>query len=159
MKEIVALEKADKDRFASLRKRCNTLINDAVAHRGCDHLFHCGLGNGSFTIGYDGTFRLCSSLWAPETIYDLRRGTLREAWEEFVPQVRDMRSTRPEYLENCCICPIVNLCLWCPAHAYLETGKLDTPIEYFCQVARARAAAIQEATPSSPVLGNAQHSA
>ena len=157
--ETVALEKADKDRFASLRKRCNTLINDAVAHRGCDHLFHCGLGNGSFTIGYDGTFRLCSSLWAPETIYDLRRGTLREAWEEFVPQVRDMRSTRPEYLENCCICPIVNLCLWCPAHAYLETGKLDTPIEYFCQVARARAAAIQEATPSSPVLGNAQHSA
>lgn len=143
--EIVALEKADDERFASLQKGCDTLINDAFGHIGCDHLFHCGLGSGSFNIGYDGTFRLCSSLWAPETVYDLRKGTLREAWEEFVPKVRDMRSRRPEYLENCRSCPIVNLCLWCPAHSHLETGELDSPIEYFCQVARARAAAIQEA--------------
>jgi hypothetical protein len=34
--------------------------------------------------------------------------------------------------------------LWCPAHSYLETGELDTPIDYFCQVANARAAAITE---------------
>jgi hypothetical protein len=27
---------------------------------------------------------------------------------------------------------------------WLETGEMDTPIDYFCQVARARAAAIQE---------------
>jgi len=59
--------------------------------------------------------------------------------------VRDMRSRRPEYLEKCRSCAIVNLCLWCPAHSYLETGELDSPIEYFCQVARARAAAIREA--------------
>ena len=142
--EIVILEKADEERFASLQKGCDTLINDEFAHVGCDHLFHCGLGNGSFNIGYDGTFRLCSSLWAPETIYNLRQGTLREAWEEFVPKVRDMRSRRQEYLDNCRSCSIVNLCLWCPAHSHLETGELDSPIEYFCQVARARAAAIQE---------------
>jgi radical SAM protein with 4Fe4S-binding SPASM domain len=146
--EIVILEKADEERFAALQKGCDTLINDEFAHVGCDHLFHCGLGNGSFNIGYDGTFRLCSSLWAKETVYDLRQGTLREAWEEFVPKVRDMRSRRPEYLENCRSCSIVNLCLWCPAHSHLETGELDSPIEYFCQVARARAAAIQEATPT-----------
>jgi radical SAM protein with 4Fe4S-binding SPASM domain len=141
--EIVALERADEERFASLQKCCDILINEEFAHKGCDHLFHCGLGTGSFNVGYDGTFRLCSSLWAPETIYDLRQGTLREAWEQFVPKVRDMRSRRPEYQENCRSCPIVNLCLWCPAHAHLETGELDTPIEYFCRVARARAAAIQ----------------
>ena len=142
--EIVVLERGDKERFASLQKGCDLLINEQFAHKGCDHLFHCGLGTGSFNVGYDGTFRLCSSLWAPETIYDLREGTLREAWELLVPKVRDMRSRRPEYLENCRSCPIINLCLWCPAHAHLETGALDTPIEYFCRVARARAAAIQE---------------
>ncbi|NMW21533.1 MAG: radical SAM protein [Chlorobiaceae bacterium] len=143
--EIVALEKADDERFASLQKGCDTLINDNFAHIGCDHLFHCGLGNSSFNVGYEGTFRLCSSLWAPETLYDLRRWRLRDAWEGFVPKVRDMRSRRPEYLEKCRSCAIVNLCLWCPAHSYLETGELDSPIEYFCQVARARAAAIREA--------------
>ncbi|MDD2336015.1 MAG: radical SAM protein [Geobacteraceae bacterium] len=141
--EVVALEKADESRFASLQKNCAILIKEDFPHIVCDHLFHCGLGVGSFNVGYDGTFRLCSSLWAPGTVYDLRQGTLREAWEEFVPQVRDMRSRRPEYLENCRSCPIINLCLWCPAHADLETGEIDSPVEYFCQVARARAAAIQ----------------
>jgi len=141
--EIVALERADKERFASLQKGCDILINEEFTHKSCDHLFHCGLGTGSFNVGYDGTFRLCSSLWAQEAIYDLRQGTVREAWEQFVPKVRDMRSRRPEYLENCRSCPIINLCLWCPAHAHLETGKLDSPVEYFCRVAQARAAAIQ----------------
>lgn len=141
--EVVDLERADAGRFASLRKNCDILIKGEVAHTGCDHLFQCGLGVGSFTVGYDGTFRLCSSLWAPETICDLRQGSLRRAWEQLVPQVRDLRSRRLEYRENCQRCPIVNLCLWCPAHAHLETGELDTPVEYFCRVAHARAAALR----------------
>ena len=142
--EIVALERADEARFSALQKGCNTLINEDFTHIGCDHLFHCGAGNGSFNVSYDGRFRLCSSLWAPETMYDLRQGSLSEAWGQLVPKVRDLRSPRREFLERCRRCPIVNLCLWCPAHSWLETGELDTPIDYFCQVARARAAAIQE---------------
>lgn len=51
-------------------------------------------------------------------------------------------SLRPEYLEHCRRCPLVNLCLWCPAHAHLETGELDACPEYFCQVAHERARAI-----------------
>lgn len=140
--EIVALEKADEARFSALKKGCHELINEEFTHFGCDHLFHCGAGNGSFNVSYDGQFRLCSSLWAPETMCDLRQVPLREAWEQLVPKVRDMRSRRPEFLEHCRRCPIINLCLWCPAHSWLETGQMDTPIEYFCRVARARAAAI-----------------
>jgi radical SAM protein with 4Fe4S-binding SPASM domain len=101
-------------------------------------------GNGSFSEGYDGTFRLCSSLWHPETTHDLRRGTLAEAWEEVVPRVRDLRSRSPEFLQKCRRCGIVNLCLWCPAHAALETGDLDERIEYFYAVAHERAKAIGE---------------
>ena len=142
--EIVALERADDERLSALQKGCDKLINEGFTHIGCDHLFHCGAGNGSFNVSYDGKFRLCSSLWAPETMYDLRHGTLREAWEQFVLKVRDMRSQRREYLERCRRCTMINLCLWCPAHSWLETGEMDTPVEYFCQVARARAEAIQE---------------
>lgn len=140
--EVVTLEKADDERFASLRKGCDTMIQENRANTGCDHLFHCGAGSGSFSVGYDGTFRLCSSLLAPETTYDLRKGTLRDAWENLVPRVRNMRSRRGEFLERCRRCPIVNLCLWCPAHSWLETGQMDTVIEHFCRVAHARAAAI-----------------
>jgi radical SAM protein with 4Fe4S-binding SPASM domain len=145
--EIVTLERADGERFSALQKGCDKLIIEEFAHIGCDHLFHCGAGKGSFSVSYDGKFRLCSSLWAPETMYDLRKETLREAWEQLVPRVRDMRSQRREFLERCRRCPIVNLCLWCPAHSYLETGELDTPIDYFCQVAHARAAALQGNKP------------
>lgn len=141
--EIVALEQADGERSSALESRCGDLIREDFAHVGCDHLFHCGAGNGSFAVGYEGQFRLCSSLWAPGTTYDLRRGTLREAWDKFVPRVRDMRSQRREFLERCRRCPIINLCLWCPAHSYLETGAMDMPVDYFCRVARARAAALR----------------
>jgi len=140
--EIVAIERADADRFGALQKSCEQLIAPGCETRACDHLFHCGAGTGSFSVGYDGIFRLCSPLWHPETVFDLRRGTLREAWEQVLPRVREMRSKRPELLEKCHRCALVNLCVWCPAHAHLETGELDSWVEYFCEVAHARALAI-----------------
>jgi radical SAM protein with 4Fe4S-binding SPASM domain len=141
--EIVALELADEKRIGALRDKCDDLINEDFTHYGCDHLFHCGAGNGSFSVGYDGRFRLCSSLWAEGTTYDLRQGTLAEAWRDFVPHVRDLRSRRREFLETCRKCALVNLCLWCPAHAHLETGEMDGATPHFCAVAKARAAVIR----------------
>lgn len=137
--EIVAIEQADEERSESLKKNCRQLIFSDEGHRNCRHLFHCGAGNSSFTVSPDGFFRLCSSLWHPDCVYDLKKGTLAEAWNEFVPKVRSMTSAAPEFLENCLSCPIINLCLWCPAHAYLEKNRLDAWCEYFCRVAHARA--------------------
>ena len=142
--QIVALEAADAQRSTALRKECDSLIDERFAHRRCDHLFHCGAGNGSFSVSFDGRFRLCPSLWAEGTTYDLRNGTLAEAWNDFVPRVRDLRSTCQTFLETCQKCPLVNLCLWCPAHADLETGRLDGPTPYFCEVAHRRAKSLQQ---------------
>jgi radical SAM protein with 4Fe4S-binding SPASM domain len=145
--EIIALEQADEKRLSAYKITCAALIDPDFTHVGCDHLFHCGAGHGGFNVGYDGTFRLCSSLWAPGATYDLRKGTLADAWHRFAPKVKDLRSRRPEYLSTCRICPLVNLCLWCPAHAHLETGELDGPTPYFCAVAKARAAAFGTLDP------------
>jgi MoaA/NifB/PqqE/SkfB family radical SAM enzyme len=73
---IVALERADEERFAWLVKASDKLIVSEFAHTGCDHLFHCGAGNSSFNVSYDGLFRLCPSLWHPDCVYNLRNGTL-----------------------------------------------------------------------------------
>jgi radical SAM protein with 4Fe4S-binding SPASM domain len=142
--EIIALEKADPERFMSLQNNCDELINAEFTHYGCDHLFHCGAGKGSFNISFDGKFRLCSSLWVPGTTYDLRKGSLAEAWYNLIPKVRDMRSQNPRFLETCRKCELINLCLWCAAHAYLETGEMDGETPYFCQVAHARAAMLRD---------------
>jgi len=108
----------------------------------CGHLFHCGAGKGLFTLGYDGTFRLCSSLWAPDCLYDLNKGTLTQALGEFVDKVRQKRSYSEVYLNNCLKCQLKNICSWCPATAYLENGELDSMVEYFCEAAHARAEAL-----------------
>ena len=140
--EIVMVERSDQERFDSLNKGCDKLINEGFCNYDCDHLFHCGAGNGSISISYDGKMSLCSSLWDPDTLFDLRSWKLKEAWNEYIPKVRDMRSKNPEFLQKCRKCPIINLCLWCPAHAYLEKGAMDAYVEYFCRVAHARAAAL-----------------
>jgi len=148
--EIVALEQSDPERFQALEKGCDKLIDQQFSHTTCNHLFHCGAGSDSFSLSYDGLFRLCSSLWHPDCVYDLKQGTLTDAWQCFIPQVRAMQSERDEFLKTCRVCPLINLCMWCPAHASLETGEMDAPIIYFCRVAHARAEALK--TAKGPLL-------
>jgi MoaA/NifB/PqqE/SkfB family radical SAM enzyme len=141
--EVVALERADQRRFQGLDKICRKLSGLQPGSPPDNLLFTCDAGIGCVTVGYDGLFRLCSCLWHPECVYDLRRGGLKEAVEKFVPQVRQRRSSRREFLERCLPCPLrlgeIDLCLWCPGSADLEVGELDAPVDYYCGVAHARA--------------------
>ncbi len=154
--EVVALESADPERVGALRKHCDHFIQPVretlsydrcrtcEEREGCERyaqfsrLLSCGAGTTGFSVSWDGQLRLCQSLNAPGTTYDLRRGSLREAWEEFIPQVRALRTQAEPLLRACKSCPIVNLCLNCPAHAWLELGDREGIVPYFCQVARAR---------------------
>jgi radical SAM protein with 4Fe4S-binding SPASM domain len=141
--QVVALEEADEQRMRAIRKECDILVKEEFTRYSGDHLFHCGAGIHSFAVGYEGSFCLCSSLRADGTTYDLRKGTLAEAWQDFVPRVRDLRSQRKEFLDTCRRCAIINLCRWCPAHAHLETGMLDGSTPYFCETAHLRAKRIK----------------
>lgn len=132
----------DVKRFESAQPSSDQTIpqeqpNPKPAH----YLFHCGAGEDSFSISYDGHLRLCSTLCHPDCVYDLKQGSLTDAWQNFIPRVREMHSHSPEYLNRCGSCALArsNLCRWCPAKAYLETGELDRPLEYFCQIAHAQA--------------------
>jgi radical SAM protein with 4Fe4S-binding SPASM domain len=141
--EIVAIEGLDQKRLNALKDNCEVLINPRFALGNCDHLFHCGVGTTEFNIGYSGLLRLCPSLLHPETVCDLKKIGLKDALKMLISKVRDMRSDNEAFLKKCRKCPITNLCLWCPANAYLETGELDKPVEYFCKVAHAREEAIK----------------
>jgi len=144
--EIIKAEESDDERMNSLIKHCQEFIMDPSSVPSCDHLFRCGAGMTSFVIGHDGFFRLCSSLNEPSCIYDLRSGSLSQAWQEFIPRIRDRRTTNQQLIDKCARCSIINLCLWCPAHAHLESGMLDAWIEDFCQVAHARAKILRSKT-------------
>ncbi|MBE3112148.1 MAG: radical SAM protein [Acidobacteria bacterium] len=137
--EVARLERLDPERFGALTAVCGELIAPEAPASDCRHIFRCGVGQRSFVIGPEGLLRPCLSLHHPDFLYDLKKGSLADAWTRFVPEVLKRETDRREYLEKCGTCPVVNLCLWCPAHAYLETGELDLPVEAFCRIAHARA--------------------
>ena len=142
--EIGALEREDTDRFRALLEQCDKLIIPEFSNTITPVIFRCGAGKNNFSLSADGRFKLCSSLSHPECTYDLKKGSLFEAWHALVPKVRGMISERQEYRGKCMTCSLLNLCMWCPANAHLETGDLDVPVDYFCQVARARAGLIKK---------------
>lgn len=137
--QIIELEKNDPARMRAIRKACEQMQLPWLSGESDTQLFLCGAGIGECTVGAGGEFRLCSSLCHPDCLYDLKKGSLEEALTDFVTRVRSLRSDRAAFLHSCKKCALINLCHWCPAHAYLETGEMDSPVDYFCEVARARA--------------------
>jgi len=147
--EIVEQEHLDPERLQALQKKCDRYIIPEFSQTTEDFVFYCGSGNSSFVISYDGSFHLCAPLWHPDCIYDLKKGSLADALSNFHREVRSIRSNRSEFLNRCRVCPIINLCMQCPANCHLETGELDLPVDYYCQIAHARAKALSESMEAS----------
>ena len=103
-----------------------------------DKLFSCGCGQGGCVDAY-GVFQPCLLLRHPDCAYDLKKGSLKEALEDFFPKLRQMKTVNPEYLERCAKCFLHGLCEQCPARSWLECQTLDTPVEYLCRVAHEQA--------------------
>jgi len=103
-----------------------------------DKLFSCCLGEGACVDAY-GRFQACLLLRVPELSYDLRQGTLRDAMENHIPCLQAMKASNPEYLARCARCFLCGLCEQCPAKSWTESGTLDTPNEYLCEIAHAQA--------------------
>ncbi len=89
-------------------------------------------------VDCNGFFRLCASLVNSNCIFDLRKGSLKQAWENFAPTVLDLEYEQKTYKDTCGKCGLMDLCAWCPAKADLETDKLDGYSQYFCSIAHKR---------------------
>ncbi len=141
--DIMALEAADNDRLCALVNTCQLFESDAISKD--SRLLRCRAGLDGCTIGWDGKLRLCSSLTHPDCVFDLREMSFSDAWRDGIPKIRELRSQSTAYQASCGSCGIINACLWCPAHAYLETGSLETCVPYFCEIANGRVRQAEEA--------------
>jgi hypothetical protein len=72
-------------------------------------------------------------------VYDLASGSLEDALTRFFPALRETRATNPDYVACCARCFLKGLCEQCPGKSWGEHGTLDTPVQYLCDVAHARA--------------------
>jgi radical SAM protein with 4Fe4S-binding SPASM domain len=98
------------------------------------NIFSCGAGIKSGCIDAYGYFQLCTLLRHPDTVYDLKRGSLKYALDNFVPKVRRLKTNNNDYLGRCAQCFLKSFCSQCPARSYMEHGVLDSPVEYHCDV-------------------------
>ncbi len=105
-----------------------------------DLLFACGAGH-ALTVDAYGCAQPCLGLRSPELTIDLKSHSLDEALRAY-ESLRGMRASNPEYLRRCARCFLKSLCEQCPARAWTEHGTLDTPVDYLCAVAHAKARAL-----------------
>lgn len=140
--EIADLDHRDPQRSNELDASCHHLI--ASREEAHSQLFHCTAATDQFVLGYDGFLRPCSALWHPDFRQDARSIDLKEALRRMVLTIASAQSNDPRYLSTCGQCDKLNLCHWCPAHGYLETGTFDGFCDYFCATAHARAGRLTE---------------
>jgi radical SAM protein with 4Fe4S-binding SPASM domain len=132
--EAVQVLSRDRNRYLQEMKQFCAKFMRATDNK----IFSCGLSHGGCVDAY-GNFQPCMLLRHPDTVYDLRTGYLREALVEFFPRIKKMKTQNSDYLARCSRCFLHGLCEQCPGKSWMEHGTLDTPIDYFCQVAHARA--------------------
>lgn len=134
--QIALLDKKDSQRYKAIEQSCKKADDrvDPVANT----LFKCQAGINTCAIGWDGKYQLCPSLVNQACTLDLKTHTLAWAWNKFTPDILKRSSSSSYYIESCGKCVIHDLCAWCPAHADLETDRLDGYTPYFCKVAKER---------------------
>ena len=82
----------------------------------------------NFYIDPYGQMTFCSYIKDPTLQYDLRHGTLQEAWETFIPSLADKVRGGNEYHENCGNCEKRTDCHWCAVYARLKRAAI--PLAY-----------------------------
>ena len=132
-REVIELDMTDPRRgpeFVRLYERTSGIKQDP------DLLFRCGAGVNTFQIDPYGRLMLC--IIARNPSYDLRRGSFREGWHDFLPRIREQELKKKN---KCVDCDLRFICDQCPGWSQLEYGDQEMPLEYLCRVAHLRAEA------------------
>ncbi len=134
--KVIQVLKRDEKRY---RKDIERFCQKFLGAPGDNRLLICGAGVGGCHIDAYNNFQLCMLLRHPDCVYSLREGNFKEAWEKFVPKVREIRANNEKYQEKCQQCFLKSFCEQCPAWSWMEYGVLDEPVEYLCELAHVEA--------------------
>lgn len=100
-------------------------------------VYSCGGGVNSFALDPYGHMSIC--VLSHQDTYDIRSGSVKEGWEQFLLRVRTRERKR---ISRCVKCRIRSLCSMCPANGELENGDPESPVDFLCEVAHLRAIAL-----------------
>jgi hypothetical protein len=135
-KDVIALDQPDLA-AEEVAGPSSMVSSPSFAAGGGDRLFaDCIAARRDFHVDPYGGMTFCSFIKDPVLRFDLRQGTFRAAWDEFIPGLADKLRGGEEYLENCGSCESRQDCRWCGVHGFLEHGRYGAKVEYLCEVAR-----------------------
>lgn len=117
-------EDKDLPRLLSLTKK---LLKDSI--------FYCGAGYDSFAIDARGIVYPCLFLNHSRVMIDLKKQSLRDAVNEINTILENWKSESRAYQNRCGSCFLVPICERCAGTAWVENGKVDSYIDYFCESA------------------------
>lgn len=128
--QIVTIEANDPGRSARWPQQFDEVRGKEISSR---LMYNCGAGRQSFHIDASGRLCLCISARVPS--YDLRQGSFRQGWEEFLPKLRQQ-----EYSQSfeCFGCPLRSVCPQCPAMSFSEFGDFESRVPFLCQLSHLR---------------------
>ncbi|MCJ7588776.1 MAG: radical SAM protein [Candidatus Aminicenantes bacterium] len=106
----------------------------AYETRADDFFSDCIRAKHDFHIDPYGRMTFCGIVKDSALRFDLRRGSFREAWEEFIPALAGKIRGGEEFRVNCGLCGLRTDCGWCPSYAYLEPRRFPAKIEYLCRL-------------------------
>jgi radical SAM protein with 4Fe4S-binding SPASM domain len=142
-REVVELDVADPKRCEGWMEAYRLLPKLSPPR---DTVYTCGAGTSQFHIDAYGGLQPC--IIARQHSYDLRKGSFREGWRDYLPGVVLQKPDQPS---RCRSCQYRATCVVCPGWAHLEYGtSIEQPIEYLCEIERRRAAVF--ATPPGPTV-------
>ncbi len=139
--EVVAWQMADVE---SRESWCASYERRAGAQFDPEQLYVCGAGLRSVHIDPAGRLSICMMVREPS--YNLGQGSLADAWDRFVPKVRQGHMRHDS---ACYACKLRMTCESCPAYAIMETGDPCGAVPYLCKVAHHRAAAMERMAQSA----------
>ena len=94
-----------------------------------NRLFRCAIGTSDgFHVDPYGNMLPCSSIRKP--VVNLLENSIAKAQHEVSLRIKNFKTN-----SKCQYCKLRDLCRWCPGFALLETGSIESPIEYFCKLA------------------------
>lgn len=111
-------------------------------HVSGDTLFRCNAGLSRASVDAYGTLQPCLLLRHPEAVYNLKKGSLTDAFQNFFPKMRQLKAKNSLYLERCACCFLIALCEQCPAVSWMENQTMDGWPEHFCSFTHAQARCI-----------------
>ncbi|HEX8183206.1 MAG TPA: SPASM domain-containing protein, partial [Blastocatellia bacterium] len=140
--EIVDFDLQEPRRMQEWKRFAEQFNGPAHSPEHSDEIYHCGGGVNGFAIDPEGRMSIC--VLSHADTYDLRAGSFREGWGEFLLKVRAKKATA---MTKCVKCEIKALCGMCPANGELENGHAEKPVDFLCHVAHLRARALDIKVP------------